>query len=313
MTPAIQVPMRIQSVLPTAVLAASFPLYATELSSPNASAFPIQYREGLIWVEVQVTQTAAPLNFLLDTGAGVSVLNLGTAKRLCLHAGTRVTVQGVGTNTTGLWPQPLAAKAGRVALPGKYLTLDLSTLSASCTCPIDGIIGADFFNDRVVTIDFANQRVTLQRDSRPLEADEIIPLKNLNRALLVSLSVNGSRNEWFRLDTGCASSLQWVTGGKVTRSNSPRTAVALGKLSIDQTTTTVRLGDASFDEVPTGCHRNAIFGGEAGLLGNGLLSRFEALTIDAKSGRLLLRGRQPESPFLGTTVAGLTETVGDTD
>ena len=305
--------MRIQSVLPTAVLAAIFPLHATELPSPNASAFPMKYREGLIWVEVQVTQTVAPLNFLLDTGAGVSVLNLGTAKRLGLHAGNPVVVQGVGANSTGLWPQPLTARAGGVTLPENYLTLDLSTLSSSCTCPIDGIIGADFFSDRVVTIDYANQRVTLELASRPLEADEIIPLKTRNRAILVSLNVNRGRNEWFRLDTGCASALQWVTGRKGASNASSQTAIALSKVSINQTTTCVRLGRTTFNDILTGCHRRSIFGGEAGLLGNGLLSRFDALTIDAKTGRLLLRGKQPESIVSETTVARLTETAGDTD
>jgi hypothetical protein len=44
-----------------------------------AQEFPFHFREGLIWVQVDVPQSHEPLNFLLDTGAGVSVLNLRTA------------------------------------------------------------------------------------------------------------------------------------------------------------------------------------------------------------------------------------------
>jgi hypothetical protein len=34
-----------------------------------------------------------------------------------------------------------------------------------------------------------------------------------------------------------------------------------------------------------------VFAGEAGLLGNGLLSRFGSVTVDAKAGRLILERR----------------------
>jgi hypothetical protein len=40
--------------------------------------------------------------------------------------------------------------------------------------------------------------------------------------------------------------------------------------------------------VPTGLHRKAIFPGESGLLGNGVLAQFGVVTIDAKAGRLIL-------------------------
>jgi hypothetical protein len=51
------------------------------------------------------------------------------------------------------------------------------------------------------------------------------------------------------------------------------------------------MGSCRFEAVPTGLHDQAIFAGEAGLLGNGLLARFDSVTIDAKAGRLLL-GKQ---------------------
>jgi len=58
---------------------------------------------------------------------------------------------------------------------------------------------------------------------------------------------------------------------------------------------TVVLGELEFEKVPTGLHDAAIFPGEAGLLGNGLLSRFSTVTIDDKAGRLLLGKRRVAS------------------
>ena len=70
---------------------------------------------------------------------------------------------------------------------------------------------------------------------------------------------------------------------------SGKVAIALTKLNIPQSRTTVDLGGRTFRDVPTGIHRTAIFPGEAGLLGNGLLARFSIVTIDAKAGRLILQ------------------------
>ena len=58
---------------------------------------------------------------------------------------------------------------------------------------------------------------------------------------------------------------------------------------------TVVLGELEFEKVPTGLHDAAIFPGEAGLLGNGLLSGFSTVTIDAKAGRLMLGKRRVAS------------------
>lgn len=70
-------------------------------------------------------------------------------------------------------------------------------------------------------------------------------------------------------------------------------AIGLAQISIPQTTTTGEVGELKFENVPTGLHEKAIFPGEAGLLGNGVLSRFSTITIDAKAGRLILEQNRP--------------------
>jgi hypothetical protein len=197
----------------------------------------------------------------------------------------------VGTSTVGYWPQPLFATATGVPLPKEYLVVDLSSLSGACRCPIDGLIGADFIGARPVQIDFVSSKVRFLNFCSIAPGQDWLPLKLRQGALRVSMRINDGSKQWFRLDTGCASSFQWVTFEKLARGHSPQLAVALSGITIRQTLTTVQMGGCRFEAVPTGLHDQAIFAGEAGLLGNGLLTRFATVTIDAKAGRLLLGKR----------------------
>jgi hypothetical protein len=56
---------------------------------------PFQYRDGLIWVKVELAGSPVPLNFLLDSGASVSALDFRTAQKCGVHFGDQEPVQGV--------------------------------------------------------------------------------------------------------------------------------------------------------------------------------------------------------------------------
>jgi predicted aspartyl protease len=257
-----------------------------------ASELAIQFREGLLWLDVNVPQREAPLHFLVDSGASASVINLATAKRLGLELGLKVNVTGVATTLTGHWPVRLSAKAAQLELPDEYLALDLSKLSGACSRAVDGLVGADFFRDRVVEIDYAAQTLRVL-DSVPSGATtNAVPLEARPCGFRVAVNVNGGGSQWVRVDTGCATAFQWVTSKKRADRCTGKLAVGLAELSIPQTLTGVRIGNHHLDTVPTGLHRRAIFPGESGLLGNGLLAQFGVVTIDAKAGRLIL-GRSP--------------------
>lgn len=270
--------------LARSVLAARLLLGDESLSAD----IPFDYRDGLIWIQVTVPQSPRPLNFLLDSGAGVSVVNLGTAQRLGLKLGRPVSVGGVGGAADGFWPQRLTAKLGDLTLPSQYLAVDLTELSKACACGVDGLLGADFFKRRVVEIDFRAQRIRLL-PSRPSTNDaEVVDLKLRRQAFLASVRVNGGKPQWVRLDTGCTAALHWVDGGAPQAASKNRISVGLAELNLPEATASVRLGPIEFISLPTSLHQQPIFPGEAGLLGNGLLSRFERVTIDAKAGALFL-------------------------
>ena len=251
--------------------------------------FPFQYREGLLWAQVKVPQSPEPLSFLLDSGANVSVIHLATAKRLGLKLGERVSVRWVQATTEGYWPQRLAAKAGDVKLPRNYLAMDLSALGRACDVRLDGLLGADFFRQHLVQIDFSTQKVRLLKSGQPPLQGEVLPLETRRCGLRIPIRVNGGEAQWVRLDTGCATPLQWVTSRVDPKNCMPQMAVALTQLSIPTTQVQVQIGSTRFESVAAGLHEQPIFAGESGLLGNGLLSRFKVVTIDCKANRIMLQ------------------------
>ena len=276
----------------TILVSVLFNVHATE-KAPSNIAF--QFREGLIWIKARLPQSAEPINLLVDTGAGVSVINLSTAERLGLKLGSAVTVRGVETTFTGHWLRRISAEAGGVQLPCNYLIVDLNKLSSSCERTVDGLLGADFFHERIVQIDFEAQLIRLLPANQAPKCENALPLQLRPCGIRVPITVNDHKSQWMRLDTGCATALQWVNSNVNIRDCKPQVAIGLAELSIPQIQTSVRLGDHKFSDVPTGLHAKSIFAGEAGLLGNGLLSRFSKVTIDAKSGRLFLEAL-PDAP-----------------
>jgi hypothetical protein len=219
------------------------------------------------------------------------VLHRGTADRLGLKLGPQATVTGVGTTTTGFGPTPWTAQIGPIDLPKQVLVLDLDRLGKACGRPLDGLVGADFFRDRIVEIDYATPTLRLLDASPGSRPDQAIPLGINRRGLSVRASVNGASDQCLRVDTGCASALQWVSPLTPGRRCPGAPSVGLGRVSVPQTLTGIRLGRHEIDTVPTGLHRKPIFAQEAGLLGNGLLAMFGSVTFDARAGLLHLGER----------------------
>jgi hypothetical protein len=266
------------------VVAAVFRLQA---APTTLAEFPFEFRDGMLWIGVSIPQSEKPLNFLLDTGAGANVINLSTANRIGLKLGRTIAVRGVQTSLTGYWLEQMSAKADGVALPDDYLAVDLGKLGKACNCCVDGLIGADFFRGKIVQIDFNAQKIRILKNS--VKSDEGLPLQLRPCGMCLPITVDGHKRQWVRLDTGCASALQWVTSAVHFNQCVSQTAIGLTAISIPQTQTTVGIGKQSFQKVPTGLHDKAIFAGEAGLLGNGLLSQFSTVTIDTKAGRVFLQ------------------------
>src|ERR1051326_4627309 len=247
-----------RGLFPTTALCACLLVQAQARSQPP-SEIPVSYRDGLLWVGVFVPQSSQPLNFLLDSGAATSVLTRGTAQRLGIRFLQRVNVRGVGTEAVGYWTQPIDVCVGGTQLSQKFLAVDLEKLSECCGERVDGLLGADFFRGRVVQIDYAAERVRLLPSFAPSLATQVLPLRVRHNALCVPVRVNGRALQWVRLDTGCASALQWVCGNHPPPLSTSQSSVGLARVSAPIAQTMVQLGKERREEVPTGLYQREIF------------------------------------------------------
>jgi predicted aspartyl protease len=136
-------------------------LSAVAARSEARDEIRFRYQDGLIWLKAEVPGKNASLNFLLDSGAGVSVLDLDRARALGMKVGNPESVQGVNGRAVAYRVDDFQAESGGIALPNSVLATNLQTISNCCHQHIDGILGMDFFRGRIVQIDFAARRVRL--------------------------------------------------------------------------------------------------------------------------------------------------------
>jgi hypothetical protein len=254
---------------------------------------PFQFQDGLIWVQVKLAGTRTPLNYLLDSGSSVTAIDLRTARAFRLRLGDPQSVEGVSGPSVAYRVSNFQAAVGDTYLPKSILAIDLGSISKRCHQPIDGILGLDFFRNRIVQINFASGMIGLLKSyHRDLANCDILPIKTYNDAICLPVRIGGNANQWMRLDTGCDSALEWAIRENKARGLS-EPAFGLSGGSFQQVNATVQLGNHFFSNVNVGIHANQIFPGEDGLLGNGLLSKF-CLTIDERNRRVIFaKERRP--------------------
>jgi hypothetical protein len=264
-----------------------------ELLLPNSARselpreIPFRYQNGLIWLKVELAGKKERLNFLLDSGASVSAIDLHTAHSHGVNLGDRQSVEGVSGQGIAYRVNDFQAMAGGIALPKSVLAIDLGTVSESCHQHIDGILGADFFRDRIVQIDFKAGKVCLLNNCKVNTANcDTLPIRMRNGAFCVPVRIAGNPVQWMRLDTGCDSALEWVVT-KTEKSRMSGPSIGLSGASVHYINTSARLGSNCFNDIRAAIHTKQIFPGEDGLLGNGLLSKFCCLIVDERKSRVV--------------------------
>jgi len=279
---------------------------ATLISLSAGSSAAVEARceiaHDLVWLKA-VAANGQRLSVILDSGAGCTVIDSHTASQLGLTLGGTLGVQGVDSGVSAREAHNLTASLAGLPLPSDVLTLDLASLSATCGRRVDGIVGLDFFRQHVVQISYSTGCVRFFAPGERFIRGESLALVPRNDALCVSMQVNG-RSGLFRLDTGCSSALQLA--GRVDGQRMEKgTSVGVDAGEMLYVSSEVRLGGNRLTNVRTGVHRDAIFQGESGLLGNGLLKKF-TVTIDAASQRVSLAGPEISLQSVRRTIVHAT-------
>lgn len=253
-----------------------------------------------------------PIWMVLDTGAGVNVLDAGLAERLGLRpGGGQVHLQGAGSSVTAAVVEGASIALGGVTVQGQPITtVPLANLRALSGRPVHGLIGTEFLQHFVVEIDYARRLARLHRPQhyRAPAGVASLPIRiDSSRVPVVEaeLAVTGGKTlkDWFMIDSGSHRifelTVPFARTHRVLEAVPPaRQAEGIGGAGVGGD---VRYVEARVESIRFGPHElrrpvvsvaqaaAGIGASEAlaGLVGTGLLRRF-TVTIDYPGRRMLL-------------------------
>jgi predicted aspartyl protease len=128
---------------------------------------PFEFEHNQIILQVKIAGKG-PFNMLLDTDTDPSAIDAATARELGLAVGSKgATASGGGTEANTVYPARLAnVEVGSVvARDVAAATIDLTKLAEKIGKPIHGVLGYSFLKDRIVQIDYPNQKLRFFTES----------------------------------------------------------------------------------------------------------------------------------------------------
>jgi predicted aspartyl protease len=139
-----------------------------QADEPNRSAAkPVPFKlakpdKPLILLET-VVNDKGPFRFVLDTGAGGTVVTPELAKKLDIHPEEQQKATGAGGSVAVRFGTVNSFKVGETQLKSfKVVIMDLTGISKAIETDIDGIIGYNFLKNLRVTIDYPHHTVTFE-------------------------------------------------------------------------------------------------------------------------------------------------------
>lgn len=248
------------------------------------------------WIFVEGRVNGAKTSIVLDSGAGITVLDDATSRGLGLESSGAIPAQGVGGTTTAGIVEGITLQVGGLTLgPVTAATLDLSDIGRQLGRPMPVILGKEAFHALVVDVDYPNRRLRFldparfAYDGRGTRL-EVLPGGDGHRH--VRMAIEGLPEAVFALDTGQGSALTvfraYADQNRLLEGR--RTSEAQGGGvggTIRMATATLRsvnLGGHELRDVPAGFQRDDVGGAFdtaklAGNLGAGILNRFR-VTFD---------------------------------
>jgi predicted aspartyl protease len=239
---------------------------------------------------------------LVDTGAGITVLDNQFARKLNLKRFRAVTASGVGGTVTGSYVRVPSIRVGDLILRNVLaIAINLSPIARIVEHDIPVILGKEFFKSAVVEIDYPRSLLVChRREGFRYKGDgRTVPLRSSSSGLKkVRCQIEDLPSAWFQLDTGSGRSVSvfqeyaarhGILEGRTPRST--RIGGGVGGFATESVASMRKFTFAGFDlhEVPanfptpdTGAFVNKPY---AGNLGGGILRRFH-LWIDFDRNRM---------------------------
>jgi predicted aspartyl protease len=128
---------------------------------------PFAFEHNQIILQVKIVGKG-PFNMLLDTNTDPSAIDAATARELGLLVGAKgATATGGGTEKNTVYPAqlPIVELGAITAKDIAAATIDLTRLGERIGKPIHGVLGYSFLKDRIVQIDYPNQKLRFFTES----------------------------------------------------------------------------------------------------------------------------------------------------
>lgn len=273
---------------------------------------PAQIDQNLVLVPVRIG-SSPELTFILDTGAETTVVASDRIADAGLSGGvgSSGTAQG-GEIETRLF-RNVNIRVGSLDI-GKstVAAVDLAGLSAGVGRRIDGILGYDFFRDRVVRIDYSTRKIEMLPGGASPGRGFAVPIAIRGHSPFVDARVSQGRaaaSGRFLVDTGALGAVNLYAGfldlhprlrpgkslaltsgailpGQFVTRMGRLTSLAIGPVRIRGPLASFSANPDSDDSAP----------GDAGLIGSSVLSRY-VVTFDYPHRRMNLEPKRADSPI----------------
>jgi hypothetical protein len=172
------------------------PPLSTPVISVAPSAHPVSFelfRGNRIVVPVTINghQTQA----ILDTGASMTTIDRTYARSIGLPEGFKIKAKGAGGDVEAELVTGLTLDVGALRIDkGNVGVMDLATVARGIGRPINVVLGRDFFNSAVISIDWARKQLVVRSHEsfRPDAAARAMQLTKHGPFNTISVSIAGA-------------------------------------------------------------------------------------------------------------------------
>jgi hypothetical protein len=259
------------------------------VSGGDSASIEFSYVNRHIYMPVRIGNSGTERLFLLDSGAGMTMIDEDLASVLGLEPGGTIPGAGAGgmadfrmTRIPGFNTDGVQFEEQTVIIyPIAGLTEHYSGIETG------GILGYDFLSRFVTRIDFEKRMITLYRPgSQPsVEGADTVQAPLLHKLFSVAAILDGTYEGTFLIDTGANSSVlqkpfvdaNGLLDGRKTVDISVAGAGGEDRASVARFSS-IHIGETGLDSpvftVPLGGRGIGAFEGISGVIGNDILERF---------------------------------------
>lgn len=303
---------------------AACPSAAVQTAS-EPTTIPIEVWSYHIYVKVCLSDRE--LEFILDTGAGATSLDLNTAKQLGVGLGQAITVGGAGPGRVAGARVNVATitLAGTSIAQSVATAIDLSSLPPREGHRIDGILGDDFIGRHVLALDYARSELRIyDRDAFKYDGTGVsVPVTLINLFPHIDAELRLADGATVRahcvVDVGSGGSLSltktFVDENRLRERVGPTIRrTGAGGIGGSATSDIARLASMSIGGIELGRPIVSLFGDSAGTLsrsgswegniGGAILRRFTVF-LDYQRKRMILEPNASKNDPFESDMSGL--------